>query len=117
MTIDRHFGRGVLRLLLERIIRSRGWGVASLLVAVYAVVEVAALVISGDIGSMLFVTWHFLVAPALAAILMILTLLAAMRATGARRRVVVISSVVIELFIIWIAFTGDPGLMRFLSFR
>ncbi len=107
----------MLGILLERVAWLRGWGVAAILAGVYLLVEVMAFVISGDLGSMLFVTWHFVVAPLLAAVIMILTLLAAFRTEGASRRVVMISSVAVEVFIILIAFTGDPGLLRIFGFR
>jgi hypothetical protein len=103
---------------LSRLRLLAGWPGAGILAAVYVLVEILAIRgIGGNSGGFLFVTWHFGLAPLLAAAASVLTIVAAASSRSLAKRLLMISSLVVPALIIMSALTGHPGLLRFLSFR
>lgn len=93
-----------------------GWRGAAILGLIYVAGDVLTIGIGGNIGSFLFVTWHFIVAPLLAVSAIVFTLRTACGSgLSPARRILTLSSVAIPLMILLIAFRGDPGVARWLN--
>ena len=103
--------------LTQRLWWFSGWPGAVMLGGVYLAVEMLAVAIGGNRGSMMFVAWHFVVAPLVAAVGLVMTLIAATRPASAIRRLLTVSSIAVNILIIWIALRADLGILRYFSFN
>lgn len=73
----------------------------------YGICEVGSCLIGGDLGSFLWVTFHFIAFPVMCFILVVMIGIRAFRERNIRRRLILISSIIFPCLILYLTYRVD----------
>jgi len=92
-----------------------GWSGSLILLFLLLSTEIILNIIDGDWGAFMFVTFHFVLIPLLSIIVLIITGLKVYKIQDKLQKIIILTSIIIPISILYISITGNTILMDILK--